>query len=55
VTVTPGPAGSATPCDGTTAGTNDIHVFWTQQFFISIPFMPPVTIDKLIEGVFRCE
>ena len=32
-----------------------VSVSWTQNFQISIPFLPPANISRTIKGVFRCE
>ena len=32
-----------------------VTVSWNQTFQISIPFLPPATINRTIKGVFRCE
>src|SRR5438309_158788 len=41
-------------CTEDTVG-QPVTVSWTQTFQISIPFVPPATITRTIEGTFRCE
>ena len=41
-------------CTEDTVG-QPVTVSWTQDFQISIPFLPPATITRNIQGVFRCE
>ena len=41
-------------CTPDTTG-QPVTVSWTQTFQISIPFIPPATINRTIKGVFRCE
>lgn len=41
-------------CDSTTAG-NEVKVSWEQHFSIQVPFVPDLSFNKTVEGVFRCE
>ncbi|MFN2545512.1 MAG: TadE/TadG family type IV pilus assembly protein [Actinomycetota bacterium] len=41
-------------CTDDTVG-DPVTVSWTQQFQISIPFLPPANVTRTIKGVFRCE
>ena len=41
-------------CTGSTVG-QPVTVSWTQNFQISIPFIPAANITRTIKGVFRCE
>ena len=41
-------------CTPDTTG-QPVTVSWTQTFQVSIPFLPPATINRTIKGVFRCE
>jgi len=41
-------------CNPTTVG-QPVTVSWTQDFQITIPFLPPANITRTIKGVFRCE
>ena len=41
-------------CTPDTTG-QPVTVSWVQTFQISIPFLPPATINRTIKGVFRCE
>jgi Flp pilus assembly protein TadG len=41
-------------CTEDAAGQN-VTVSWSQNFEISIPFIPAATITRTIKGVFRCE
>jgi len=60
VTLTAGyPIGPGSPtedivCSVTTRG-EPVTVSWSQHFRISIPFVPDLSFDKDMKGVFRCE
>ena len=49
-------AGNPKTCtsDANVVGT-EIDVRWTQHFSIQIPFVPDLSFDKEVKGVFRCE
>jgi Flp pilus assembly protein TadG len=41
-------------CGDDTAG-SEVTVSWNQHFSIQIPFVPNLSFDKDVKGVFRCE
>jgi hypothetical protein len=51
------------PCDDTTAGGEvtilidnpSLSPAVQEAFQISIPFLPPITLDPILSGTFRCE
>jgi hypothetical protein len=53
ITVNGGPAGDPA-CTDATVG-QPVAVTWTQNFTISIPFLPDFHPSVLIKGVFECE
>jgi Flp pilus assembly protein TadG len=52
--VGPGVPSANIPCSAATRG-QPVTVSWTQNFEITIPFLPAWTQTKVIAGVFRCE
>jgi Flp pilus assembly protein TadG len=54
----PGAPAANGVCGGSIPTGDPVTVSWTQAFTIDIPFVPglnPLTINKTIQGVFRCE
>ena len=49
-----GTPGADKVCDGSTIG-QPVTVSWTQNFQVSIALLPPVNVNRVIKGVFRCE
>jgi Flp pilus assembly protein TadG len=41
-------------CGDENAG-SEVTVLWNQHFSIQIPFVPDLSFDKDVKGVFRCE
>jgi Flp pilus assembly protein TadG len=41
-------------CGDPTAG-QEVTISWNQHFSIQIPFVPDLSFDKDVKGVFRCE
>jgi Flp pilus assembly protein TadG len=53
-TIGPGSPTEDIVCSDTTRG-DPVTVTWSQHFTISIPFVPDLSFDKDMKGVFRCE
>lgn len=45
---------ASTVCGDANAG-SEVTVSWNQHFSIQIPFVPDLSFDKDVKGVFRCE
>lgn len=41
-------------CGNASAG-DEVTVSWNQHFSIQIPFVPDLSFDHIVKGVFRCE